>query len=121
MLAAFLWLHILTPACADLEPLQPDPYDAARIEGGVWHTQPPASPLWVYEFNYPYLRQYIIDFGIVVTEQEYIYAPKHDTLFISGTGGQRTLLLYFENDSTCFFRQITGVLQTPAIEINRHF
>lgn len=114
-------LLIFLISCADVDPLPPDPFDAARIQGGAWHTQPPAHPLWIYEFNYPHLRQWIVDFGGVITTQEYLYAPKGDSIFISGAGGTRIWTVYFENDSTCLYRHATGVLQMPPITLKRYF
>lgn len=113
-----LSLLLLFLACADVEPLPSDPLDAARIEGR-WQAQPPAHPLWIYEFNYPHLRQWIVDFGVVITEQEYIYAPKGDTLFVSGAGGQRKWLLYFPSDSVCEYRAFTSIHLSPVYRLHR--
>lgn len=96
--------HCLS-GCADVEPLPVDPCDARRIEGR-WMAVAPSHPLWEYDFsNPPHLVQRIVDFGVVLTVQEYIWAASGDTLFVSGAGGQRTWLVCFPTDSTAEYRQ----------------
>lgn len=113
-----LYTIALFNACADLDPLAPDPRDAAHIEGR-WQAQPPAHPEWRYDFDNPHLRQWIVDFGGQITEQEYIYATHRDTLFISGAGGQRTWLLHFPTDSTCEYREWAVFKWSPPTLLKR--
>lgn len=114
-----LLLLLLPPACRDQDYLPPDPHDAWRVEGR-WVTLPPSSPIWHYEFEYPHLRQWIEDFGVVVTQQEYIFAPYGDRLEIAGDGGRRTWEVQFFGDTVMQYRRLLpGVLQMPQVYLRR--
>ena len=105
--------------CRDQYPDEVAPCDASRIEGR-WVTQPPAHPIWRYEFRYPHLRQWIEDFGVVIADQEYIYAPVGDSVFIGGTGGQRIWTVCFSGDSVCEYRRLMpGVVTPPVVRLRR--
>lgn len=106
-------------SCRDQYPLEPDPCDASRIDG-LWITLPPASPIWRYDFRYPHMRQWIEDFGAVITEQEYIYAPAGDSLFIAGSGGKRVWTVCFFGDSVAEYRRLMpGVVTPPVVYLKR--
>lgn len=81
--------------------------DASRIEGH-WQSMIPDHPDWKYDFHDGLLHQQIDDFGIVVAQQDYVYAVRGDTIFISGTGGQRTWVTYFPCDSLVRVFDITA-------------
>lgn len=109
----FTWLHLLiacglilfgwcSQGCRDQYPLEPEPCDASRIEG-KWQGQ--QSPYWHYTFDPPRLRQQIIIGGAVVVDQEYIYGTKADTLWASGTGGERIWRVCFPDDSTATYQE----------------
>lgn len=80
---------------------------------------PPAHPEWRYDFSDPHLRQWIVDFGVVITEQEYIYATAGDTVYISGAGGQRVWLVCFPNDTLCEYRQWDVFKWSPVVYLRR--
>lgn len=107
-----LLLLLLPLACRDQDPPE-------RGIEGVWEAQPPAHPLWTYEFRPPHLRQWVVDFGGNITEQHYLYAVVGDTLFASGAGGQRTWLLRFPDDSTCEYRVFTSIHLSPVYRLRR--
>ena len=114
-----LLLPLLLISCRDQDYLPPDPHDAWRIDGR-WVTLPPASPMWQYEFEYPHMRQWIVDLGVVITEQEYIFAPIGDRVEISGDGGQRTWEVRFFGDTVCEYRRLMpGVVSAPAYYLKR--
>lgn len=110
--------HLLTLSlslllsCSDLDPLP-------RGIEGRWRTLPPAHPEWQYDFAAPHLRQWIEDLGVIVTEQEYIYAVKEDSVFISGAGGQRVWLVAFPDDSTCIYRLAQPLHNSPPVTLRR--
>lgn len=101
-------------SCRDQDYLPPDPHDAWRIEGR-WVTLPPAHPVWHYEFDYPYLTQWIEDLGSTITMQEYIYAPTGDLVEISGDGGQRTWRVVFYGDTVMEYRRLMPGVLTPPV------
>jgi hypothetical protein len=92
----------------DIEP-PPSPTDASRI-AGEWLAMIPENPEWQYSFRDGFLTQKIEDFGIPVTTQQYVYATKADTVFISGAGGQRKWVVYFECDEIVQIRDIEAQL-----------
>lgn len=105
-----------TSRCADVEPLPVERCDASRIEG-LWQGE--NSPFWHYEFRPPHLRQWVVFGGIVVTEQEYVYGTRDDSVWASGPGGARLWLVCFPTDSTAEVTNITGVLVQPPMVLRR--
>jgi len=102
--------------CCDQCGLEPDLCDAGRIEG-VWQDE--HAPFWFYEFHSPHLRQWVEFCGAVVTEQEYIYGTRADTLWASGPGGERTWLLCFTSDTTAEYREWDVFKLSPGYVIVR--
>ncbi len=119
-IAFFLLSLTLLTACRKEAP-PADPRDAARIEGGVWGSLLPAQPDWRYEFDDGLLRQYVSDFGAVLSEQTYPYALRHDTILIGGSGATdaRRWVVYFHCDSVVECRtQGSGIL-APTLFLKR--
>lgn len=91
---ALVAIMILIVTCRkEIDP--PSPKDARRIDGN-WEAMIPPNPEWQYHFQDGRLNQKIEDLGIIIASQDYVYATTQDTVFISGSGGQRTWVCYFE-------------------------
>lgn len=108
------WLALA--GCKDQGYLEPDPRDASRI-AGVWQGQ--VSPWWHYRFDAPLLRQWVEVAGTVVTVQDYVYGTRADTLFASGTGGNRMWRLYFVSDTVVEVTVLGGPLQLAPMYLYR--
>lgn len=118
-----LLLLTLFTACHKEAP-PADPRDASRIEGGVWSSLLPAHPDWRYTFDNGLLRQYVSDFGAVVSDQTYPYALRHDTLIIGGSGGAsaRCWVVYFYCDSIVQVQNVTpGAVIAPTLYLKKTF
>lgn len=115
-------LLFLTVLIACRKETPPDePRDASRLEGGAWRNILPAHPAWQYEFQDGLLRQYVLDFGIVVSDQTYPYALRRDTVFIGGDAfsSPRRWVIYFHCDSLVeCHTQGSGIL-VPTLYLKR--
>lgn len=69
---------LLAQSCADVEPLEFDPYDVSQVQG-LWHRNAP-NYNWTWYFSDGLLTQSVYDFGQTIVENEYAYSSSHDTL-----------------------------------------
>ena len=116
----FLLMLIAFVACSKEVP-PADPHDATRIEGGVWAAMLPAHPDWRYEFRQGLLRQYALDYGIVLSDQTYMYALRSDTVFIGGSGPdrERRWVVFFHCDSLVECRTKSSGVLAPTLFLKR--
>lgn len=120
----FLLLLLTLLAACHKEAPAADPRDASRIEGGMWSSLLPAHPDWRYTFDDGLLRQYVSDFGAVLSDQTYPYALRHDTLIIGGSGGAsaRCWVVYFYCDSIVQVQNVTpGAVIAPTLYLKKTF
>lgn len=103
----YLWLLAFGFwACADVEPLEFDPYDASQVTG-VWYQYPDKNWVWYFDGK-GFLAQKVYGFNTTLWTNEAAYWTRRDTLrFMDfNTGNIKTLLVEFSSPDTMEIRPI---------------